>query len=237
MGKVFSASNAGRAMRCHASANLSIAIEGWVPPEKDETLTNAANRGTQLHALFAGMWDMTPLERKNFLRGIEYVEGLMAQRRFRKLIEQEETAEWLTTRPTTTADLVLYQNAELHVIDFKTGKTPVEVIHNPQMLFYAATYLKFAPKADGVHIHIVQPAAANIEEWFAPVQVIEDFKLETLLAEEAILKKDTTFMVGDHCMFCDANPLGRGRHGSPACPKWSAPVSVAVDVDAMFEED
>ena len=58
-------------------------------------------------------------------------------------------AEWLPSKPGTTADLVLYVADEIHVIDLKTGKIPVLVYDNQQLLFYAATYGHLAPKAKG----------------------------------------------------------------------------------------
>jgi len=42
----FSASQAGRHMACHASADLEKAIVGYIPPVDDRTVDNAANRGT-----------------------------------------------------------------------------------------------------------------------------------------------------------------------------------------------
>ena len=54
----FSASVASRHIQCRGSANLEAAIPNWVPPEVDDTADNAANRGTIMHEMFAGIMSL-----------------------------------------------------------------------------------------------------------------------------------------------------------------------------------
>ena len=238
MPQKFSASNAEKFMACHASANLDIAIPDWVPPVKDPLADNAANRGTKMHELFARMMELPIKDVENFSWALSYVADVRSRRRFHTLIEQTVTADWLSARPETTADLVLHVQDEMHIIDLKTGKIPVEVAGNQQLLFYAASYGPLAPSAKGVMLHIVQPWADNMESWFATAAEIQRFMDEAQIAEYNIGQGDVTFVPGDHCMFCPANPHSRAAKGSPSCPvlmQMYYPVET-VDTAAILEE-
>lgn len=214
----FSASVASRHMGCSASADLEKAIPHWIAPEKDPDADNAANRGTKMHEVFAQAGAMSAKDMHMMGIAIEYTGVLRQKRRFRSLIEQPVEVEWLDSKPRTTADLVLYTKDEIHVLDLKTGKIPVEAMENSQMLYYAATYGHLAPKAAGVTLHVVQPWADNIESWFASAARIAQFMLDARAAERKILNGQLQFTPGDHCMFCPANPHSRAAKGRPFCP-------------------
>jgi hypothetical protein len=205
-------------MQCHASANLELAIEGWAPPVVDPTKDNAANRGSQLHEIFAEVVALSPKNLEKFSEAITYIAKLRKRRRFNVMIEQPMVAEWLPSKPGTTADLVLYVNDEIHIIDLKTGKIPVYAVGNQQLLFYAATYGHLAPKATSVHLHIVQPWAEVTDEWIVDTLVIAQFMNDAVAAHNAIHAGSTQFSPGDGCQFCPANPHGRGLKGEPLCP-------------------
>lgn len=212
------ASVAAKHIHCHASANLELAIPGFEPPIEDPTVDNAANRGTRLHELFAELMHGSTKDAKKFSEALEYVSEVRSRRRFRRLIEKTEDVVWLHAGLQTTADLVLYVRDEIHVLDLKTGRIPVEVTDNYQLLYYAATYGHYAPNAKGVHLHIVQPWADNMEEWFADTQTIADFMQQAVDAQMQIDNGDTTFTPGDWCTFCPANPHARTEKGHPSCP-------------------
>lgn len=218
----FSASVAARHMACHASANLPLAIPNWVPPVEDRTVDNAANRGTSMHEVFAKVMELGAGDLSRMSEAISYIAELRRTRRFKTMIEATVTAKWLTTAPQTTADLVLYTQDELHVIDLKTGKIPVDVVNNEQLLFGAVSYSHLAPKAKGATLHILQPWAGGNESWFASADVIKQFMDDAIAAEAAIQAGDTTFGPSDHCTFCPANPHGRGLKGRPLCPTMMA---------------
>lgn len=210
-------------MACHASANLPAAIPNWVEPER--VVGGMAEAGTNVHVIFEEIWKMTPSERGFVLEIIEYVDALMRTRRFKKLIEHSMTATWLSVdpvtgeHPQTTADLVLYTADEMHVIDTKWGRIPVEVSGNKQLLYYDVTYGALAPKATGVTNHILQPRAKNMSSEFVSATEIKAFMDEAIIADQAIHAGDLTFGPTDHgCMFCPANPHGRGAKGKPFCP-------------------
>lgn len=222
MPKRFSASVAGRHMACHASANLDLAIPHWEEPVEDRTANNAANRGTDWHTIFAKVMEMPNADMQRLVMAMQYVAALRSTRRFKALVEHSMQAKWLATAPDTTADLVLFTQDELHILDLKTGKIPVEVVDNTQLLFGAVTYSGLAPKAKGATLHILQPwATGNLPgiSWFADTNVLAKFRDDAIAAEAAIQAGDTTFSPGDHCTFCPANPHKRGAgKGHPLCP-------------------
>lgn len=218
MTEKFSASVAKRYMGCEGSANLELAIPNWVPPEVDPDADNAANRGTIMHALFAGIMALPVKDQVHMSEAINYVAAIRKTRRFKVLIETPMKAMWLKSTPTTTADLVLYVADELHVFDFKTGKIPVDPWENEQLMYYAVTYAPLAMKAQGVTLHIVQPSAGITTGWFASAQRLHQFAEDAKATEAAILSGSVQLSPGDHCQFCPANPRSRGAKGRPFCP-------------------
>lgn len=234
----FSASSASKHLNCHASANLEVAIPGFVRPLVDPTANNAANRGTAMHDLFGQLMHLPPGDVENFSAALTYVAGVRRRRRFTTLIEQEVQAEWLAGKPNTTADLVLYTQDELHVLDLKTGKIPVSAIENDQLMYYAVTYGHLAPRAKGATLHIVQPWAGVMEEWYASALRLEAFMLDGQATEQAIQAGSTRFHPGNHCTFCVANPRSRAAKGKPSCPVLMQMFyPTTVDEAAILEED
>jgi hypothetical protein len=205
-------------MSCPASANLDLAIPNWVEPVR-VTTPNAANTGTQHHLMFEQLFQMSAKDLRCYAEMLAYVADLRSTRRFKVLTEAQITATWLQGNPGTTADLVLYTQDELHILDPKTGKIPVEVVDNEQLLFYAACFAPLAPKAKGVTVHILQPwAETGCRSWYVDTLTLKKFMDDAIEAERKILAKDLTFHPSDKCMFCPANPHSRGAKGHPLCP-------------------
>lgn len=231
----FSASVAGRHMACHASANLPLAIPNWVPPVRDETVGRKAV-GTNYHKMLADIAVLPAKDIAAFAKALEYVAEIRSRRRFKVLAEVKTKATWLQKEPQTTADLVLYTQDELHIIDWKTGKIEVEAENNEQLLFGAVSYAELAPKADGAHLHIVQPWAGGNSHWFASAEVLTQFMEDAIATEDAILKGDVSFGPSDHCTFCPANPHSRGDKGRPLCPVMMEMLypRTGVDEDAVL---
>lgn len=214
----FSASAAPRLMQCAASGNLDVAIPGWTPPEEDDD-AGAKGKGTAIHALLeeAGQYSATDME--HIASAIQYVADLRKRRRFKMEREYQMVAEWLPSKPRSTVDVVLYVQDELHIVDHKTGKIPVEVVDNEQLLFYAVTAAQyFAPRAKGATIHVNQPWAGIQDEWYASADVLAEFMERAQKAEAKVQSKTVEFGPSDHCMFCPANPHSRGDKGTPLCP-------------------
>lgn len=203
-------------MACHASADLPGSIPGYTDPVIDTTA--ASQSGTDVHSIFEKVWELTASDMRHFVKAVDYVQQLASTRRFKRLIEHEMKAAWLSNQP-TTADLVFYTQDEIHVVDTKWGKIEVPVHDNPQLLFYAATYGFLAPKAKGVTVHIVQPRCDNIDSVFVSSNELAQFMLDARAAETAINAGDRTFGPSDHCKFCPANPHSRGAKADKFCPE------------------
>jgi Protein of unknown function (DUF2800) len=233
----FSASKAARIMSCSASGNLEVAIPHWNPPTEDRNANTAANRGTHMHEILADITVLPPKEMAGFAKAIEYIAEVRSRRRFTTLIEQTETSDWLTQPEPTTADLVLFTQDEIHVLDFKWGKIPVEVVDNQQLLYYAATYAKYAPKAVEVVLHIVQPNAGLFTSWTVDTVTLADFMRQAIAAQDGLLAGNLAFLPGDHCTFCAANPHSRGAKGSPLCPAMMQMLYPAPFDEAALLED
>jgi hypothetical protein len=162
--------------------------------------------------------DLTRREVLMMAKVLQYVGDLRLKRQFKVLVEQEFKATWLVDEPTTTADLVLYVQDEVHVLDYKWGMIPVELIDNEQMLFYAVCAARLAPRAKGVTLHLLQPRRDVYDSWFVPTVDLAAFMAQAQEAERKIKAKDLTFGPSHHCTFCPANPHTRGLKGRPLCP-------------------
>lgn len=238
----FSASVAGRHMTCHGSANLDTAIPGWIAPPEDPDADTAANRGTKMHAQFASIMANSAKDAAMLAQALAYTAGVRQRRRFKVLIEHEMAAAWLDQVlpivPNTTADLVLYVKDEIHIFDLKTGGISVEVVDNPQLLYYAATYGHLAPNAKGVYLHIVQPWANNMEVWFADTATILKYMVDAQQAAQSIHQGSVALVPSDHCKFCPANPHSRAAKGRPLCPAMMSMLYPdPTDYDAILKGD
>lgn len=217
MAERFSASYATRHLNCHASANLKAAIPGYEDPPDDGRI-KASVLGTEMHRFMELAQAYSPAEVLALARAMEYVAELRKRRRFKMRLEAQGQGWWLVGKPNTTADVLLYVSDEIHVIDYKFGRVPVEVDGNDQGKYYSLAFLPMAPRAKGVHFHIVQPLVDNIESTFFTRAELEQFKADTIAAQDAILNGSVKFSPGDHCQFCPANPHSRGAKGSVYCP-------------------
>lgn len=213
----FSASAASRLIQCPASGNLDVAIPNWTPPVVDHD-KGAKGKGTAIHKIFEDAAAWTARDMRHIADAMDYVATLRAQRRFKVLTEYTTTAEWLPSKPQTTVDLVLYTQDEIHVVDYKTGKIPVQPELNAQLQFYALCVSDLAPKAKGVTVHIVQPWADIMDSWFADTNQLALFMDEAQRQEAKVTSQTVEFGPGDHCTFCPANPHTRGDKGYPLCP-------------------
>lgn len=236
----FSASVAEKHIACHASAHLEKAIPGLQLPVEDRTVANAANLGTAMHTFMEQLnQTLKPKELLGLAKAIEYIATLRKKRRFTMHTELQGEGWWLKQKPKTTADVVLHVMDEIHVVDYKFGKIPVEVDDNAQLKYYALCFLPLAPKAKGVWVHIVQPFADNFESVFFTIQELDEFRKDMMDADAAIQAGSTKFGPTDKgCMFCPANPHSRGLKATHMCPVMLQILYPdKIDVDAVLDDD
>lgn len=218
-------------MACHASAHLELAIPNWTPPVVDPA-AGAKGQGTRMHEMLEPLWMLSPNNLRHVGNVVDYVARIRSSRRFNVLVEEKVVADWLPSAPSTTADLVLYVQDEIHVIDFKWGRIPIEVVGNEQVLYYARSYAHLAPKAKGVTGHIVQPYADVFESWFMDTAELLRFETKAIATDKAITAGSTSFGPSDHCTFCPAYPHSRGDKGKPLCP-----ATMAMLYPPIIDED
>lgn len=107
--------------------------------------------------------------------------------------------------------LIKAGRSDLHVVDFKYGKTPVAVKDNPQLKCYGLLALDENPHATGVCIHIVQPRVYGQEppQYYSRSE-LDAFGDEIVAAQNAAYvatKEDGPFIAGDHCQWCRAKAI------------------------------
>lgn len=232
----FSASNVAKHIACPASANLELAIPHWQQP--DPRQGGAADHGTDMHAIFEKLMNLTRADQLAFIKVLQYITDLRTGKRFNVITEQSVEAIWLKPDPATgklpktTVDLVFYTQTEIHVIDLKWGRIEVPVVDNEQLLYYAACYAPLAPKAKEINLHILQPNAENLERWVVTATELGAWMDKAKKAQARIHAGDTTFGPSDHCKFCPAYPHSRGEKGKPLCP-----ATMQLLYPAPFDED
>lgn len=181
-----------------------------------------------------GAGSFTPAQMLAMGKAMVYVAELRRRRRFQIYNELKLEGWWLQSKPNTKVDVALVVSDELHIVDYKFGKIPVDVDDNKQLLYYALAASPLAPKAKGVTVHIVQTLIDNIEQVWVSKEELELFMQESIATEVAINAGDTSFNPTDNCKFCPANPHGRGIKGRPLCP---ALMSMLYPQHVLDEDD
>lgn len=160
-----------------------------------------------------------PPRRMVFLaEGLRYVRDMLNDMVDPTIVtEMKVHAEWLTTRPYTSADIIVYDATTIHVVDVKFGDIEVSPMGNEQLLYYLKTWLKRLNHTfKDMRVHIVQ--RNNMDYYPVTLSILEKWVVSMQESEAAILDGDLTLTPGDHCKFCPANPHGRGDRGSKSCP-------------------
>jgi len=129
------------------------------------------------------------------------------------LIETKRSASWLITEPSTTVDLIIYNDDVIYIIDLKMGDIPVSPFMNEQLMYYAMTF-----RRPNQEMFLVILQRNNIDEWELPRKVLLEWVEKMQTSERAILDGDLSLKAGSHCTFCPANPHTRGDKGNKACP-------------------
>lgn len=112
-----------------------------------------------------------------------------------------------------TADATVIFEDQIHIIDLKTGKTPVSAVENKQMLTYAlgAVNKHGMDNFTNVHLHIYQPG--NISHVEYPMYKIKDWANELVeIAKRADDPFEKPNPSSKACHFCKAKTVCPAMH-------------------------
>jgi len=208
-----SASRIPRIIACPASYKL----ENMMPREDTSP---AAARGTYIHELAekilrangisAAFYDENAEDLDIAMDYVEFIHKL-SQGAKKSLYEYNVNKGLQSIHPDLggTADAVIIKGNELHVVDLKTGRVPVGVENNHQLMTYALGVARQlnAPDDIEVHLHIWQPNNVSSWHWGNWVKLIE-FKEELEKAAAAAELDDApTNPSNDSCKYCKAKPI------------------------------
>lgn len=217
----YSASSLERLTLCPASARMSEGIE-------DKT-SEAAAKGTRIHALGEALLlgleipeDAAEDELAVAREYATYVHSIGGEERW---VELAVHAGLATIHPDLggTADCVIKDGNILHVIDLKTGKSPVAAKNNSQLMTYALGALKELNITDinVVEMHIYQPE--NHSTYAVHVDVLKEWEKKLLQITEAADDP-----------FAQPNPTSKGCHfckGKVVCPAMREKVLESAKAD------
>lgn len=126
-------------------------------------------------------------------------------------VEQEVDLSFIPGMESGTVDFMSFNPAEncLRIVDFKYGRTPVEVVRNPQLMVYALGVSRLlAGSIDKFEIVIVQPRVrAHAESYFMDAFDMEIFEANLCVAARDTYDPGAKLTAGDWCRFCPAQPI------------------------------
>lgn len=126
------------------------------------------------------------------------------------LIEERQTLSTFCPNMKGTPDVVLYSSHDLHIVDLKTGATPVSSENNPQLMMYSiAIMANYNLTPDRVYLHIYQsnPRLGNNTNVSSPsLDHLESFRKVVRSTLSFISRGLYMYSVGDHCTYCPAQP-------------------------------
>lgn len=114
-----------------------------------------------------------------------------------------------------TADAVIMEDfGELHVIDYKNGRMPVEVEDNPQLVAYAIGIAhKWDYNFESVTHTVMQPRANHlagpIRSWKTTIPNLHQWADRIKKGIALSKRPKAPFKTGKHCFFCPAKKICR----------------------------
>jgi CRISPR/Cas system-associated exonuclease Cas4 (RecB family) len=226
-----SASRLDRIILCPGSYLL----EQGLPNPTNE----AAQRGTDIHAMAQDIWDNKPIECDDpemLQVATDYVDYLKQASTNAKMIK----LEWNLTPMLSklhpdlggTADAVFVIDNALHVVDLKTGRVKVSPEHNNQLLMYALGAVMMCIKADirvtHIYLHIFQPFNKT-QPVYVSLEDIEKFEEElVIIAKMANEPTAPRFAGNKQCRYCRAKSI---------CPTLKETAIKSAQIDFRAEQD
>jgi hypothetical protein len=205
---LYSASSLDRLAICPPSARLSKDIP--------ETVSKDAERGTRIHSLGEMLLNgedisIVGVDAEEIAIATGYAEYVWetAGETGTLFVEESFHDALSIYHPDLggTADAVIVNGRDLHVIDLKSGKNPVSVKDNKQMLTYALGAIEKHgwTQFDSVHLHIYQPG--NISKHAYTTKDIEAWSAVLVgIAKRADDPFEKPVPDAKACYFCKAKP-------------------------------
>ncbi len=200
---ILSPSSAYRWSRCTASKLLEMQ---YADELKDDIGNIHSNTGTIAHLLAetalrfdARCEDILADMAENIQGYVDYVKDLKGKYGWMKLEQKVEYYEGYFG----TADAIIFDRGELHVVDLKYGRGVVKAEGNLQMLIYAYGVLRNRDDVDSVTMHIYAPRGKT-SSWTVTPQYIRDaFNMVVKPAIEKIERGEMEFFnEPDVCRWC-----------------------------------
>ena len=147
---------------------------------------------------------------------VEYVQTRLEELDGRLLIEEKVHIDEISQECWGTVDaLVLGKKSNrIAVIDLKSGKFPVDVINNEQLMIYGLGALsRYGNESTTIELTIVQPTSfhrdGKIRSWDISAENLVEWGFNILKpAIEACLEEEPVFNAGkDQCRFCRAKDI------------------------------
>jgi|TARA_R100000329_G_scaffold135538_1_gene115907 RecB family exonuclease len=125
------------------------------------------------------------------------------------LIEEKVFVDEISSECGGTADAILIGKDRIQIIDLKTGKWPVDVKRNKQLMIYGLGALaKYGDEDTTIELSICQPRRSKrtpVTSYEIPAVNLVDWGFTDLKqAINACEEESPQFTYGDHCRFCNA---------------------------------
>lgn len=122
------------------------------------------------------------------------------------IVDVEAYCESVVLGISGTCDCFIYSDGELHVFDFKYGRSIVHAKKNTQLMLYALLINRFyldeeLHEINKVVLHIFQPRASS-STWELSYADLVDFEDCVLHVTNEIRNDRTSYSMGDHCYYC-----------------------------------
>lgn len=145
---------------------------------------------------------------------VDYIRKRTEELNGKLLIEEKVCIEEITDQCWGTADaIILGENNRMVVADLKSGKFPVEVQFNYQLMIYALGALaRYGDENTKVEMTIIQPLAFHkdgvVRSWDIYATDLVEWGFSVLKeATELALEEDPVFRAGDWCKLCNAKTV------------------------------
>lgn len=143
--------------------------------------------------------------RKHVQEYLDYVNAIPG----RLFVEQKLGLAPVVDNGFGTADAIVINDKELHIIDLKYGKgVPVKAEGNSQLMLYAVgaflAYDSVHGPFETFHVHIVQPRTNGTNSWTMDFDHLAKFMEHASKRAELAAAGLGDFVPGEHCRWCKA---------------------------------